>query len=285
MSGHPGSRIQHRFAALKAEGRAGLVTFITAGDPDGESSLALLKALPAAGADLIELGMPFSDPMADGPAIQAAGGRALKAGMSLAGTLRLASAFRAGDGETPVILMGYYNPIYSYGNAAFVRDAAAAGVDGLIIVDLPPEEDEELRPLAAEAGIACIRLVAPTTGEARLATLLKDASGFVYYVAITGITGTRSAVLGQVEAAVKRLRAHTALPIAVGFGIKTPEDAAGFARFADGAVVGSSLVEVIAHGLDAAGGATPALVPSALAFVRRLADGVRGARRDAKAAS
>ncbi|HYB58155.1 MAG TPA: tryptophan synthase subunit alpha [Alphaproteobacteria bacterium] len=282
---HRENRIRHRFAALKAEGRAGLVTFITAGDPDGETSLALLKALPAAGADLIELGMPFSDPMADGPAIQAAGQRALKAGMTLRKTLAMAQSFRAGERATPLILMGYYNPIYSYGNAAFVRDAAAAGVDGLIIVDLPPEEDEELRPLAEAAGIAMIRLVAPTTGAARLATVLEHASGFVYYVSITGITGTRSAELARVEAAIERVRARTALPLAVGFGIKTPEDAAGFARFADAAVVGSALVEVIASGLDGAGRARPALVSEALAFVRRLSAGVRGARGNARAAS
>ncbi len=279
------NRIERRFAALKAEGRAGLVTFITAGDPDGETSLALLKALPAAGADLIELGMPFSDPMADGPAIQAAGQRALKAGMTLRKTLAMAQSFRAGERATPLILMGYYNPIYSYGNEAFVRDAAAAGVDGLIIVDLPPEEDEELRPLAEAAGIASIRLVAPTTGAARLATVLEHASGFVYYVSITGITGTRSAELDRVEAAIEGVRARTTLPLAVGFGIKTPEDAAGFARFADAAVVGSALVQVIASGLDPAGRASPALIPEALAFVRRLSAGVRGARANARAAS
>ena len=278
MTRAAGSRIAHRFAALKAEGRAGLVTFITAGDPDAATSLALLKGLPAAGADLVELGMPFSDPMADGPAIQAAGQRALKAGMTLRKTLALARGFRAGERETPLVLMGYYNPIYSYGNAAFVRDAAAAGVDGLIVVDLPPEEDAELRPLAEAAGIAVIRLVAPTTDAARLETVLAGAGGFIYYVAITGITGTRSAELGKVAAAIESLRRRTALPLAVGFGIKTPEDAAGFARFADAAVVGSALVEVIAGGLDAAGRARPELIPEALAFVRRLAAGVRGAR-------
>ena len=272
------SRFEHRFAALKAEGRAGLVTFITAGDPDAATSLALLKGLPAAGADLVELGMPFSDPMADGPAIQAAGQRALKAGMTLRKTLALARSCRAGEGETPLFLMGYYKPIYSYGNAAFVRDAAAAGVDGLIVVDLPPEEDAELRPLAEAAGIAVIRLVAPTTDAARLETVLAGAGGFIYYVAITGITGTRRAELGKVATAIESLRRHTALPLAVGFGIKTPEDAAGFARFADAAVVGSALVEVIAGGLDPAGRARPGLVPEALAFVRRLAAGVRGAR-------
>jgi tryptophan synthase alpha chain len=284
MSKLGNNRIARRFAALAAEGRAGLVTFVTAGDPDAETSLALVKGLPAAGADLIELGMPFSDPMADGPAIQAAGLRALKAGASMRRTLDLVRGFRAEERDTPIILMGYYNPIYSYGNEAFVRDAAAAGVDGLIIVDLPPEEDAELRPLAEAAGIAFIRLVAPTTDDARLGTLLQDATGFVYYVSITGITGTRSAVVGQVERALARLRGRTTLPIAVGFGIKTPEDAAGFARIADAAVVGSALVQVLADNLDAAGRAAPELVPAALGFVRRLAAGVRGARAKEKAA-
>ena len=279
------SRIARRFAALKAQGRAGLIPFITAGDPDPATSLELLQALPQAGADLIELGMPFSDPMADGPAIQAASQRALKAGATLAATLALAERFRGGDGMTPVILMGYYNPIYRHGPAAFVREAAAAGVDGLIIVDLPPEEDEELRPLAEAAGIAFIRLVAPTTSEARLATLLAGASGFVYYISITGITGTRSAALDDVAQATARLRAHTPLPVAVGFGIKTPEDAAGIARVADAAVVGSALVQVIADRLDAKGRATAALIPDAAAFVRRLAEGMRGARAKKRAAS
>jgi len=279
------SRIARRFAALKAEGRAGLIPFITAGDPDAATSLALLQALPRAGADLIELGMPFSDPMADGPAIQAASQRALKGRMTLAGTLALVERFRAEDTATPLILMGYYNPIYRRGPAAFVREAATAGVDGLIVVDLPPEEDEELRPLAEAAGMAFIRLVAPTTGEARLAALLAGASGFVYFIAITGITGTRSAALDDVARALARIRAHTPLPIAVGFGIKTPEDAAGIARVADAAVVGSALVQVIAERLDKSGRATEALVPDALAFVRRLADGVRGARAKKRAAS
>lgn len=285
MSKLSNNRIVRRFAALKAEGRAGLVTFITAGDPDRKTSLELLEGLPAAGADLVELGMPFSDPMADGPAIQAAGGRALKAGAHMRQTLAMVRAFRKHDGDTPVILMGYYNPIYRYGNEAFVRDAAAAGVDGLIVVDLPPEEDEELRPMAEATGIAFVRLVAPTTGEARLAMLLKNASGFVYYVSITGITGTRSAVVGQVERAVERLRATTALPIAIGFGIKTPEDAAGFARIADAAVVGSALVQKVAERLDASGRATPQLVPEALAFVRHLSEGVRSAREKRRAVS
>ena len=285
MSKLTDSRIPRRFAALKAEGRAGLIPFITAGDPDPATSLELLRALPEAGADLIELGMPFSDPMADGPAIQAASQRALKAGMTLSGTLALVERFRAGDEATPLILMGYYNPIYRRGPADFVREAAAVGVDGLIVVDLPPEEDEELRPLAEAAGIAFIRLAAPTTGEARLAILLGGASGFVYYISITGITGTRSAALDDVARAIARLRAHTPLPVAVGFGIKTPEDAAGITRVADAAVVGSALVQVIAERLDKSGRATTALVPDAVAFVRRLADGVQGARAKKRAAS
>lgn len=285
MSMPTDGRIGRRFAALKAQGRAGLIPFVTAGDPDPATSLELLRALPEAGADLIELGMPFSDPMADGPAIQAASRRALKAGMTLTGALALVERFRAGDGTTPVIFMGYYNPIYRHGPTAFVHEAAAAGVDGLIIVDLPPEEDEELRPLAEAAGIAFIRLVAPTTSETRLATLLAGALGFVYYISITGITGTRSASLDDMARAIARLRGHTPLPIAIGFGIKTPEDAAGIARVADAAVVGSALVQVIADRLDERGRATPALIPDALAFVQRLADGVRGARAHKKAAS
>jgi tryptophan synthase alpha chain len=272
------NRIARRFAALKDAGRAGLVTFVTAGDPDAKTSQALLDGLPSAGADLIELGMPFSDPMADGPAIQAASLRALKSGADQRRTLGMVRAFRAHDADTPVILMGYYNPIYRYGNEDFVRDAAAAGVDGLIVVDLPPEEDHELRPLAEASGIDFVRLIAPTTGEARLKTLLGSAGGFVYYISIAGITGTRSAVASEVERAVGRVRAKTKLPIAVGFGIKSPEDAAAFARIADAAVVGSALVQAIADKLDAKGKATPGLVPAALAFVKRLAIGVRGAR-------
>jgi tryptophan synthase alpha chain len=272
------NRIARRFASLRDEGRAGLVTFVTAGDPDAKTSQALFDGLPAAGADLIELGMPFSDPMADGPAIQAASLRALKSGADQHRTLGMVRAFRAHDTDTPVILMGYYNPIYRYGNEAFMRDAAAAGVDGLIVVDLPPEEDAELRPLADSCGIDFVRLIAPTTGEARLKTLLGSAGGFIYYISITGITGTRSAIASEVERAVGRVRAKTKLPIAVGFGIKTPEDAAVFARIADAAVVGSALVQAIADRLDAKGKATPGLVPAALAFVKRLAEGVRGAR-------
>ena len=284
MTKPPENRIARRFAALAAEGRAGLVTFVTAGDPDPKTSLELVKGLPGAGADLIELGMPFSDPMADGPAIQAASQRALKSGANMCETLDIARAFRASEPETPLVLMGYYNPIYRYGAAAFVPDAAVAGIDGLIVVDLPPEEDEELRPLAEAEGIAFIRLVAPTTDDARLKTLLRDASGFVYYISITGITGTRTAAIGGVEKAVARLKAGTKLPIAVGFGIKTPEDVANFARIADAAVVGSALVEKIAAGLDGEGRATPQLVPQALDFVRRLSAGIERTRKTRRAA-
>ncbi len=279
MSG--AGRIDRRFRRLRREGRAGLVTFITAGDPDRETSQALLEGLPEAGADVIELGMPFSDPVADGPTIQLAGQRALAAGADMRGTLDMVRAFRGGDDETPIVLMGYFNPIHRYGIRSFVEDARAAGVDGLIVVDLPPEEDAELREPAAAAGIALIRLVAPTTGEDRLPKVIDGAAGFLYYVAITGITGTRSAAIEDVASAVERLRGRTDLPVAVGFGIRTPEDAAGFARVADAAVVGSALVETIANGLDDDGRPRPGLVGEALDFVRRLADGVRGARTEA----
>ena len=272
------SRLEARFAALRAEGRGGLVTFTTAGDPDFETALALLRGLPAAGADVIELGMPFSDPMADGPAIQASSLRALKSGMTLAKTLDLVRRFRAEDEATPVILMGYYNPIYSYGNARFLADATAAGVDGLIIVDLPPEEDEELCLPALAAGVNFIRLATPTTDDARLPTVLSNTSGFVYYVSIMGITGTRSATAEAVQGAVARLKRHTDLPVAVGFGIKTPEQAAEVARSADAAVVGSALVERVKAGLDGAGRPGPGLAEDVLSCVRELAGGVRGAR-------
>ncbi|HLZ68078.1 MAG TPA: tryptophan synthase subunit alpha, partial [Aliidongia sp.] len=234
------SRIDRRFQALKAEKRAGLVTFITAGDPDLATSEALLARLPAAGADIIELGMPFSDPMADGPAIQAAGLRALQAGTKLAAILAAVARFRQSDADTPIVLMGYYNPLFRYGVDRFVTDAAAAGVDGLIIVDLPPEESDELTPQARAAGLDFIRLTAPTTDDARLPRVLASASGFVYHVAIAGITGTRSADPADVGQAVARLRRHTDLPVAVGFGIKTPEQAAAIARIADAAVVCSA---------------------------------------------
>ena len=273
------ARIPRRFAALKAEGRAALVTFLTAGDPDAATSLALIRGLPAAGADLIEIGMPFTDPMADGPAIQAASLRALAAGMCLAGTLELVRGFRADDDTTPVILMGYYNPIYRYGVTRFLSDAKAAGVDGLIVVDLPPEEDEELCIPALGAGISFIRLATPTTDDARLPTVLRHTSGFVYYVSITGITGTGAASDQAILEAVSRLRRHTQLPVAVGFGITSPERAAAVAEVADAAVVGSAIVSRLASGLDANGKATAGLVEDVLGFVRELAAGVRGARR------
>jgi tryptophan synthase alpha chain len=274
-----GTRIARRFAALKAEGRAGLVTYLVAGDPDAATSLALIGGLPEAGADLLEIGMPFSDPMADGPAIQAAGLRALKAGMTLRGTLALVRGFRAGDAATPVVLMGYYNPIYRYGVPAFLADARDAGVDGLIVVDLPPEEDDELCTPSLEAGIDFIRLTAPTTDDARLPVVLDRASGFVYYVSIAGITGTKSAAISDIETAVARLRRHTTLPLAVGFGIRTPDQAASVARIADAAVVGTALVQRVAANLDGAGRAGPGLVDAVLADVGALAAGVRGAAR------
>ncbi len=277
-------RIGERFAALRAEGRAGFVTFVTAGDPDFETSLAIINGLPAAGADLIELGMPFSDPMADGPAIQASSLRALKAGGSLKRTLELVGAFREGDEATPVVLMGYYNPIYIYGARRFIDDALEAGVDGLIVVDLPPEEDEELCLPALEAGLHFIRLATPTTDEKRLPKVLTNTSGFIYFVSITGITGTKSVDSEAVAGAVSRLRESTELPLAVGFGIKTPEQAAAIARVADAAVVGSALVNRIAEGADASGEAKARLVASVLEGARELARGVRNARLDAPAA-
>lgn len=264
------SRIDAKFAALKAEGRGGLVTFVTAGDPNPEDSLALIKGLPGAGADIIEVGMPFSDPMADGPAIQASSQRAIKAGMTLAKTIDLIQTFREEDQDTPIIAMGYYNPIYSYGVEAFLKDAVEAGIDGLIIVDLPPEEDDELCVPAMAAGLAFIRLATPTTDEARLPKVLNRSSGFVYYVAIAGITGTRSAEESDIRAAVERLRPRTDLPVAVGFGIKTPEQARTVATIADAAVVGSALVQAVA---DAA--ADGKSVEAGLSFVKGLADGIR----------
>ena len=272
------SRLEQRFAALRAEGRGGLVTFTTAGDPDPETSFEILSGLPAAGVDMIELGMPFSDPMADGPAIQAASLRAIKSGMTLAGTLDMVRHFRAGDGETPIVLMGYYNPIYSYGVDRFLSDAVAAGVDGLIVVDLPPEEDDELCQPAIAAGLHWIRLATPTTDDRRLPTVLENTSGFVYYVSILGITGTRSAASEAVRAAVSRLKRHTDLPVAVGFGIKTADQAAEVAAIADAAVVGSSVIERLKSGLDEQGRAKPSMVADVLDFVRALAAGVRGAR-------
>ena len=273
-----GDRIRRRFGALRAEGRAGLVTFITAGDPDAETAAALLAALPGAGADLIELGMPFSDPMADGPSIQAAGQRALKAGMTLAGTLAMVRRFRERDDATPLILMGYFNPIYVYGPQRFITDALDAGVDGVIVVDLPPEEDAELCVPALASGLPVVRLATPTTDDRRLPQVLRHAGGFLYYVAIAGVTGTRSAETAVVQAAVERLRRHTDLPIAVGFGIKTPDQAAAIARIADAAVVGSAIVDGIARSLDPLGRPAADLVDRVTGFVGTLAQGVRHAR-------
>jgi len=274
------SRIADRFEALKTEGRGGLVTFVTAGDPDLDTSREILFGLAAAGADLIELGMPFSDPMADGPAIQAGSLRALKGGMTLKKTLALVAEFRKRDNETPVVLMGYYNPIYIYGTDAFTADAKAAGVDGLIIVDLPPEEVHEIEGPARAAGIDIIYLTAPTSDDARLPVVVARASGFVYYVSITGITGTRSAAIGDIQSAVERIRRHTDLPIGVGFGIKTPEQAAEIASVANAAVVGSALVDIIAANLDAKGKPKTGLAGKLLGLVADLAAGVRGTGKE-----
>ncbi len=267
-------RIAARFAKLKAEGRGGLVTYLSAGDPDYDTSLEILKGLPAAGADVIEIGMPFTDPMADGPAIQAAGLRALAGGQTLKKTLAMAKAIRDQDGDVPVILMGYYNPIYSYGVDAFLTDAKAAGIDGLIIVDLPPEEDAELCIPALKAGINFIRLATPTTDDKRLPTVLNNTSGFVYYVSILGITGTKTVNEDAVREAVARIKRHTDLPVAVGFGVKTPESARAISKVADAAVVGSAIVEQIKTALDQ--GADKAAIPGrVLEFVASLAQGVR----------
>ena len=272
------SRIGARFAALRADGRGGLATYLTAGDPDRDTSARLFAGLAAAGADLIEIGMPFSDPMADGPAIQIAGQRALKSGMTLRGTLGLVRELRRRDETTPIVLMGYYNPIYRYGAERFAGEAAAAGVDGVIVVDLPPEEDAELAGPSRAAGLDLIRLATPTSDDKRLPLIAAGAGGFIYYVAISGITGTRSAEVAEVAAAVARLRRFTPLPVAVGFGIRTPQQAAGVARIADAAVVGSALVQRVTDNLDEAGCAKPGLVEAVLGDVRSLAAGVRAAR-------
>jgi tryptophan synthase alpha chain len=273
------TRIDQRFAALKSEGRAALVTFITSGDPDAATSLAILKALPAAGADVIELGMPFTDPMADGPAIQAAGLRALKAGMTLAKTLDMVRAFRAGDDATPIVLMGYYNPIYIYGVDRFLADAKSAGVDGLIVVDLPPEEDEELCLPALRGGLNFIRLATPTTDDRRLPAVLANTSGFVYYVSVTGITGSTAIDTGRVAQAVARIKRHTRLPVAVGFGVRTAEHARTIAEGADGVVVGTALVEALRATLDADNSASARTVGAVTDLVATLAAGVRRAHR------
>jgi tryptophan synthase alpha chain len=272
-------RIDARFAALKKEGRAALVTFTMAGDPDYDCALSILKALPRAGADVIELGMPFTDPMADGPAIQAAGLRALKAGQDMKKTLALVREFRRGDDATPIVLMGYYNPIYVYGGGRFLADAKSAGVDGLIIVDLPPEEDAELCVPALKAGLNFIRLATPTTDDKRLPTVLTNTSGFVYYVSITGITGSAAPDPSKVTDAVSRIKRHTKLPVCVGFGVRAAEQARAIAEGCDGVVVGSALVDAVRKSLDADGKATAATVGSVADLVRVLSQGVRSARR------
>jgi tryptophan synthase alpha chain len=274
-------RLDRRFAELKAEGRAGLVTFTMAGDPDHDAAFAILCALPKAGADIIELGMPFTDPMADGPAIQAAGLRALQGGQRMTKTLAMVAEFRKEDDATPVVLMGYYNPIYIYGVDRFLTDATTAGVDGLIVVDLPPEEDAELCLPALNAGLNFIRLATPTTDDQRLPSVLKNTSGFVYYVSITGITGSATPDPGRVSAAVARIKRHTQLPVAVGFGVRTADQAAAIARGADAVVVGSALVDVIKGSLDASGKATASTTAAVSELVKQLAVGVRSARREA----
>jgi tryptophan synthase alpha chain len=275
------TRIERRFAALKKEGRAALVTFTMAGDPDYETSLAIAKALPKAGADVIELGMPFTDPMADGPAIQAAGLRALKSGQRMTKTLALVREFRREDDETPIVLMGYYNPIYVYGSDRFLADAKAAGVDGLIVVDLPPEEDEELCLPALKAGINFIRLATPTTDDKRLPTVLTNTSGFVYYVSVTGITGAAAPDTTKATAAVARIKRHTRLPVAVGFGVRTAEQARAIAEGADGVVVGSALVDALRQSLDKNGKAGPGSVKAVTSLVSVLAQGVHSVHRAA----
>lgn len=272
------ARIDRRFAAVAAEDRPALVCFVTAGDPDAETSLAIVKALPAAGADIIEMGMPFSDPMADGPAIQASGRRALLAGQTMAKTLDMVRAFRADDTDTPIVLMGYYNPIYSWGPERFLDDAKAAGVDGLIIVDLPPEADDELCIPALQRDISFIRLAAPTTDDRRLPAVLTNTSGFVYYVSILGVTGTAAPDTAQVAEAVTRIKQHTILPVAVGFGVRTAEQAAAIGRTADGVVVGSALVNAVRDTLDPQGKATAETVTAVTTTVADLAAGVRAAR-------
>jgi tryptophan synthase alpha chain len=271
-------RIERRFAELERAGRGGLITFLCAGDPDPATSAALMAGLPAAGADLIEIGMPFSDPMADGPAVQAGSLRALAAGMTLAKTLDLVRRFRRADAATPIVLMGYYNPIWRYGPERFLDDAGQAGVDGLIVVDLPPEEDDELCLPARRRDLSLIRLVTPTTDDLRLPKVLKNSSGFLYYVSITGITGTKAPRADRVGEAVAWLRGHTSLPVAVGFGIREPAQAAATVRVADAAVVGSALVGHIADALDADGRAPPGLQETLFAKVRALALAVRSAR-------
>ncbi|CAN1722958.1 Tryptophan synthase alpha chain [Hyphomicrobium sp. 1Nfss2.1] len=271
------TRIDRRFAKLKAEGRPGLVTFITAGDPDLENSKKILNGLPAAGADVIELGMPFSDPMADGPAIQASSLRALKAGQKMRDTLAMVAEFRRQDNETPIVLMGYYNPIYVYPGEAFIADALAAGVDGLIVVDLPPEADDELCVPATEKGLNFIRLATPTTDDKRLPAVLKNTSGFLYYVSITGITGSAAPNVNNVQKQIARIKESTALPVAVGFGVKSADQAKALGQVADAVVVGSALVGTIEKSLSADGRCTSETVPAVLDLVGSLAAAVRAA--------
>ena len=273
------TRIEKRFAELKDEGRAALVTFVMSGDPDYETSMAVIKALPKAGADVIELGMPFTDPMADGPSIQAAGVRALKGGQTLKKTLQMVREFRRGEANTPIVLMGYYNPIYIYGVDKFLVDAKEAGVDGLIVVDLPPEEDEELCLPALKAGLNFIRLATPTTDDKRLPAVLNNTSGFVYYVSITGITGSAAPDAAKVSAAVARIKRHTKLPVAVGFGVKNADSARAIAVGADGVVVGSALIDALKKTLDGNGKGGPATVKAVADLVADIASGVKAARK------
>jgi len=275
------TRIQNRFQACAREGRAALVTFVTAGDPDFETSSAILAALPAAGADVIELGVPFTDPMADGVPVQLAGQRALKAGQTLRKTLAMVEGFRKAGHDTPIVLMGYYNPIWAYGVEAFLNDARRVGIDGLIVVDLPPEEDEELCLPALKAGVSFIRLATPTTDDKRLPKVLQNTSGFVYYVSVTGVTGGAIADYGAVGDAVARIKRHTDLPVAVGFGVKTAEDAATIAKRADGVVVGSALVERVRLSLDDQGKATEKTVSAVTSLVSELAQGIRSVAKAA----
>jgi tryptophan synthase alpha chain len=275
------TRIEARFKACAAEGRAALVTFVTAGDPDFDTSSAILNALPGAGADIIELGVPFTDPMADGVPVQLAGQRALKGGQTLRKTLAMVEAFRQAGNDTPVVLMGYYNPIWAYGVEAFLKDARAKGIDGLIVVDLPPEEDGELCLPAMAAGLSFIRLATPTTDDKRLPRVLQNTSGFVYYVSMTGVTGGTIANYDAVGAAVARIKQHTGLPVAVGFGVKTAQDAATIARTADGVVVGSALVDRVRLSLDVEGKATEKTVSAVTSLVAELAAGVRSVAKAA----
>ena len=272
------TRIDRKFASLKAEGRPALMTYFMGGDPDYYTSLRIMKALPKAGADVVELGMPFSDPMADGPAIQAAGQRALKSGQTLKKTLAMARAFREDDDTTPIVMMGYYNPIYIYGVDRFLEDAKASGIDGLIIVDLPPEMDEELCVPALKAGLNFIRLATPTTDEKRLPTVLNNTSGFVYYVSMTGITGSALPDTSKVGTAVTRIKAHTDLPVCVGFGVKTAEQARVIGGSADGVVVGTAIVNAVANVIGPDGKTTADPAEAVATLVRGLSDGVRSAR-------